>query len=197
MHRRWLRYAGGEAQAAFEASVMARLEPGMKVLDAGCGTGALARRLLSSAPGPVDVTLIDNSAEMLALASSPAVQSRQGCLMDLPFADEQFDLVTAAWSIEATPNPARCLRELLRVLRPSGTLAMVFCSNRPTRRIAARLFRQSVLMRGTGAFLETDAIVQIARSAGAARVIRHNCGGPASAISISKASAWAAVGEAA
>lgn len=118
MHRRWLRYAGGEAQAAFEASVLARFEPGMKVLDAGCGTGVLARRLLSFAPGPVDIPLIDNSAKMLALASSPAVQFRKGCLMELPFADEQFDLVTAAWSIEATPNLGRSLRELLRVLRP-------------------------------------------------------------------------------
>lgn len=44
LHRRCLRHAGGEAQAALKATVPAVATPEMELLDAGCGTGAFARR---------------------------------------------------------------------------------------------------------------------------------------------------------
>src|SRR6056297_2190782 len=47
LHHRWLRHAGGEAQAALEALVRALATPNSKLLDAGCGTGKLARTLIS------------------------------------------------------------------------------------------------------------------------------------------------------
>ncbi len=49
LHHRWLRHAGGEAQAALEGLVRALATPNSRLLDAGCGTGNLARRLILQA----------------------------------------------------------------------------------------------------------------------------------------------------
>ena len=66
LHRRWLKYAGGEAQAALEAAVRGAYRPGAALLDVGCGTGAFARALLSEGVAAEDLTLLDPSAAMLS-----------------------------------------------------------------------------------------------------------------------------------
>ncbi|MCP4307728.1 MAG: methyltransferase domain-containing protein, partial [bacterium] len=126
MHATWLRYAGGEAQAAFEAAVMSSLSAGMRILDAGSGTGRLARHIVASGPEQLELTLVDRCRSMLSQSADLPVRLVEGCLMALPFENEMFDLVSAAWSVESTPNPARVVRELLRVLRPGGQLVLVF-----------------------------------------------------------------------
>ena len=52
LHRRWLRFAGGEAQAALEAAVRIAISPRATLLDAGCGTGRFARAMLSEGMSP-------------------------------------------------------------------------------------------------------------------------------------------------
>lgn len=65
LHERWLRHAGGEAQSAFEGAVTALIRPGMRILDVGCGTGALARRLHAQFGATIEMTLVDACPQML------------------------------------------------------------------------------------------------------------------------------------
>ena len=72
------------------------LRPGERLLDVGCGTGALLHRL-SRSPG-VQLTGVDPVPEMLALARRrlpPEVELRAGWAEELPFDREQFDVVVS------------------------------------------------------------------------------------------------------
>jgi len=62
---RWLALAGAEAEAAMLAGLAPLLAPSARVLDAGCGTGAPARRLLAICP-QIELTMLDLSPRMLA-----------------------------------------------------------------------------------------------------------------------------------
>ncbi|MEM1265270.1 MAG: methyltransferase domain-containing protein [Pseudomonadota bacterium] len=181
MHQRWLRHAGGPAQAAFEAAVVARLAAGDRMLDAGCGRGDLARHVLSARPSVV-LTLLDASAEMLAAARDLPVPRIDGSLLDLPFPSASFDLVSAAWSIEATENPVQAISELKRVLRPGGDLVVVFCSDAAPGSIAARILRRAVELRGTGRFLCTETVAAALRTGTPGRLTHLRSFGPATAL---------------
>jgi SAM-dependent methyltransferase len=95
----------------------------LRVLDAGCGTGALLERM-SQEPDE-DVYGVDFSREALAFSHEPG-QSRlvQGDLTALPFASDSFDLVTALDVVEHVERDVDALREICRVLRPGGVLLM-------------------------------------------------------------------------
>jgi len=123
----WLRLAGGGAEAALLANLREVLCPGAKVLDAGCGTGVLARSIVGLQP-EVELTMIDLSAEMLARASDVPGEHIQGSVLDLPFADATFDIVVSAWVIETVPDPLRAVSEFLRVIKPEGRVVYTFCS---------------------------------------------------------------------
>ena len=49
-------------------------------------------------------------------------------MLDLPFADDGFDVVVSAWVIETVSDPLRAVREYLRVLAPEGQALYTFCS---------------------------------------------------------------------
>lgn len=181
LHRRWLRYAGGEAQAALEASVRALLKPGDRMLDAGAGTGAFARRLL----GEVDalrMTLLEPSARMMAQALDLPVEHRAGVVEELPFPGASFDVVTCAWALEVSAAPERALAELARVTRPGGVLVLAFCAARPRRGITGALLRSSVEWRGQGAFLRPERVMRRLRTGGVFEVCQLPCAGPAAAV---------------
>jgi ubiquinone/menaquinone biosynthesis C-methylase UbiE len=126
MHERWLRRAG-EALAALQGCLIAELRPGRRVLDVGCGTGALARWVSAIEPG-VSATLVDAAPAMLARAHVPGARRVRADAARLPFADRSFDVVVCAWVLETLDEPERALRELLRVLVPGGALGLCFCS---------------------------------------------------------------------
>ncbi|MEV6042550.1 class I SAM-dependent methyltransferase [Streptomyces xanthochromogenes] len=114
---------------AFAAAVTeVGLSPGDAVLDAGCGTGrALAP--LREAVGPTGVVVgVDLTPEMLAQAVR-AGRDRQAALLRadvarLPLASASVDVVFGAGLISHLPQPADNLRELARVTRPGGRLAL-------------------------------------------------------------------------
>lgn len=118
----------GPAYAAAAAAL--GLRPGDRVLDAGCGTGrALAP--LRSAVGPAGTVLgIDLTPAMLdrARARDKGREARGALLLGdvarLPVRDAALDAVFAAGLIAHLPEPARGLRELARVVRPGGVLAL-------------------------------------------------------------------------
>ena len=105
-----------------------------RVLDVGCGTGAMAVAAAGRWP-PVAVDGVDASEGMLAIARRElgaypeAVQERvrytQGYADRLPFADGVFDVVLSAFVLQLVPSRPRALREMRRVLRPGGLLAYV------------------------------------------------------------------------
>lgn len=164
LHHRWLRHAGGEAQAALEGLVRALAGPHSKFLDAGCGTGNLARALIAEGMSPNLMTLLDPSAAMLASCVDIPVPKIHGRLEALPFEDGAFDLVTCVWALETVPDPSLALVELCRVVRPGGALCLTFCADAPARGLADRLMRQALLFRGTGRFLSRSQLIQAIES---------------------------------
>ena len=113
LDRRWRRVAA-EAVVA----------PGDKVLDACCGTGDLA--VAARAEGG-RVTGLDFSDGMLELArrKSTEIEWLRGDLLRLPFADASFDAATVGFGIRNVDDLDLALRELRRVLRPRGRLAIL------------------------------------------------------------------------
>ena len=159
LHRRWLRHAGGEAQAALEAAVRALARPDATLLDVGCGTGAFLRALAAEGVSPRHVTLLDPSDAMLARCANLPARQVKGRLEALPFADAAFDLVTCAWALETATRLDLAVRELCRVVRPCGVLCLTFCAKRPAGGSGAWLLRQAVTWRGAGRFLSPEDVV--------------------------------------
>jgi len=123
----WLRMAGARAEDAMLTDLRAALRPGAKVLDAGCGTGALARKMLALEPA-IELTMLDASAAMLARTSDIPGAHVLGSVLDLPFEDGAFDVVVSAWVIETVSDPARVVSEYLRVINARGEVLYTFCS---------------------------------------------------------------------
>jgi demethylmenaquinone methyltransferase / 2-methoxy-6-polyprenyl-1,4-benzoquinol methylase len=100
----------------------------VRVLDVATGTGDLALAL--RAAGAAEVTGLDFSAPMLAEAmrkEAAAAGNRritwvEGDAMSLPFPDASFDAVTVAFGLRNMPSYPAALCEMVRVLRPAGTL---------------------------------------------------------------------------
>jgi demethylmenaquinone methyltransferase/2-methoxy-6-polyprenyl-1,4-benzoquinol methylase len=94
------------------------------VLDAACGTGDLAIADLKA--GASRVTGIDFSEEMLARARRKApLEWIKGDMLALPFANATFDAVTVGFGVRNVDDLELALRELRRVLRPGGRLAIL------------------------------------------------------------------------
>ncbi|MFI1561637.1 class I SAM-dependent methyltransferase [Streptomyces sp. NPDC020490] len=116
----------GPAYAAAVATL--GLPEGGRVLDAGCGTGR-ALPPLRAAVGPSGVVVGADLTPAMLQAAVRAGRDRDGRLLladvtALPLRSESLDAVFAAGLIAHLPDPARNLRELFRVLRPGGTLAL-------------------------------------------------------------------------
>jgi ubiquinone/menaquinone biosynthesis C-methylase UbiE len=128
LHQHWLWLGGAQAVAAIEGCVAGDLRPGCRVLDAGCGTGALARRLVAIEPA-CDLTLVDAAPRMLARAADLPGRHVLADLRALPFADASFDIVMSTWALETLGEErAFALVELIRVLKPGGILCYCVCS---------------------------------------------------------------------
>jgi ubiquinone/menaquinone biosynthesis C-methylase UbiE len=103
---------------------------GERVLDVACGTGAAAR---FAAPfvGPTgSVVGLDLNAGMISMARAipqhegAAIEWREGDAASLPFPDASFDLVCCHQGLQFFPDRRAALREMRRVLVPSGRLAL-------------------------------------------------------------------------
>lgn len=92
----------------------------VKILDAGCGTGGLLKKMRWSAQG------IDFSAEAVRLARKRGLKAIKGSIGDLPYKDESFDIVTCIDVLitKEVGSDTKALKELCRVLKPGGILIM-------------------------------------------------------------------------
>ncbi|MBA2520511.1 MAG: methyltransferase domain-containing protein [Chloroflexia bacterium] len=106
-------------------SAALRLEPGSRMLDAGCGTGQFA--LEFAARGCI-VTAIDVTPAMIERARAHGterqleVEWRVGDLSTLADPAASYDAILARVSLQFVPNPWTALQELRRVIRPGGRL---------------------------------------------------------------------------
>ena len=96
---------------------------GQRVLDVGCGPGALTAELVHRL-GPDAVTAIDPSPPFVEATAArfPRVDVRTGGAEDLPFADASFDAALAQLVVHFMADPVQGLREMGRVTRPGGTV---------------------------------------------------------------------------
>lgn len=105
----------------------AQLRAGDTVLDLACGTGVVAR-LAARWVAPGRVTGLDLNASMLAVARSvsdgAAINWMEGSALDLPFGSESFDAVLCQLGLQFFPDRPKALREMRRVLRLEGHIAL-------------------------------------------------------------------------
>ncbi|MEU9354873.1 class I SAM-dependent methyltransferase [Streptomyces griseoloalbus] len=104
------------------------LREGARVLDAGCGTGR-ALTPLRAAVGPSGVVLGADLTPAMLREAARAGRDRDGVLLltdvaALPLRSSSLDAVFAAGLIAHLPDPAGNLREIARVVRPGGVLAL-------------------------------------------------------------------------
>jgi SAM-dependent methyltransferase len=95
-----------------------------RVIDVGCGTGALTATLVKRL-GPGAVTAVDPSDSFVAAARLrfPEVDVRQATAEDLPFADASFDAALAQLVVHFMADPISGIKEMRRVCKGSGVVA--------------------------------------------------------------------------
>jgi len=116
---------------AHEWRILQPLAPsgGGAVLDAGCGSGAVTAELSAALPG-TRVVGLDAHPGLLDRAGARGaagaeLELLQGDIGDTPFADGTFDLVLSRYVFQHLPEPVAAAREMRRVLRPGGHLAVI------------------------------------------------------------------------
>lgn len=109
----------------------AGVKPGDRVLDVACGTGIVARHALKKALPGGSVVGSDINAPMLDAARSIAsdleltnIEWHLGDATELPFEDASFDVVLCQQGLQFIPDKSGVLREMARVLRPGGRVAV-------------------------------------------------------------------------
>ena len=142
LHQMWAEVAGGWAEYADHVDERsaklthtmlerAALAPGDRVLELACGPGGAGLQAASRVAPDGEVVLSDIAAEMTAIASARAhelgltnVITRVLDLERIDEADGAYDIVLCREGLMLVPDPARAAREIRRVLRPGGRLAL-------------------------------------------------------------------------
>jgi len=139
---------------AWRRFLVARVpDDALNVLDVATGTAAVAIELAQRVPGR-HVVGVDQSTEMLTVGRERVaragldtqIELREGRAEQLPFADGTFDALTFTYLLRYVDDPAATLRELARLVRGGGTIAMLeFGLPRRLARPAWELYVRGVL----------------------------------------------------
>jgi ubiquinone/menaquinone biosynthesis C-methylase UbiE len=168
-------------QFAPKVADAARVVKGERVLDVACGTGVLAREILKRVGPSGRVAGIDTAQGMIAVAQeiAPDVEWRQGKAESLPFSDGSFDAVVSQFGLMFFMDRAQAIREMLRVLTPSGRLAIAVWNtlqNNPAYAVAVELFERIGGKQAAGALRapfvlgDPDELREMFRDAGACSI---------------------------
>jgi SAM-dependent methyltransferase len=155
---------------------------GDRVLEVGCGTGVVARDLAALVGRRGVVTAVDTSATLLERARALSRGAPGGRLVfrradghRLPFADRRFDAVLAITVILHVEDPLRVVKEMARVVRPDGRVAVqdqdfgLIGAAHPDREltarildgVAARIYPEPHSGRRLGALLRAAGLVDV------------------------------------
>jgi ubiquinone/menaquinone biosynthesis C-methylase UbiE len=121
----YLRFMGRYSEPlAAQFADLAGIRAGQRLLDVGCGPGALTAELAGRA-GPEAVSAVEPSGSFVAAARErlPGVDIRQAAAEQLPFGDAAFDAALAQLVVHFMADPVAGLREMGRVTRPGGVVA--------------------------------------------------------------------------
>ena len=115
------RYGASLADAMLETL---RVAPGLRVLDVGAGTGALAAQA-ARIVGPANVAAVDPSPSFAegCRARVPGADVRVAAAESLPFTDDSFDVVLAQLVVPFMTDAPRGVAEMVRVAKPGGVVA--------------------------------------------------------------------------
>ena len=125
----WAHFAPLESHTTIAAAHLvrhARIGAGQRVLDVACGTGVVA---VTAARRGATVSGLDLTPQLLARARENAgiagvtIEWHEGDVEELPFDDERFDVVVSQFGHIFAPRPDVAIAQMLRVLRPGGTIA--------------------------------------------------------------------------
>jgi SAM-dependent methyltransferase len=107
-----------------QLAALADVVVGQRVLDVGCGPGALTTELVRRL-GPAAVTAVDPSEPFVAAARErhPGVSVERASAEHLPFPDQAFDATLAQLVVHFMADPVTGLREMARVTRKHGVVA--------------------------------------------------------------------------
>jgi SAM-dependent methyltransferase len=153
----YLRFMGRYSEPlAVQFADLAGIGRGQRVLDVGCGPGALTAELVSRA-GPDAVSAVDPSASFAAAARErlPGVDVRRSTAERLPFPDGTFDAALAQLVVHFMTDPVAGLREMARVTRPGGVVSACVWDHAGGRGPLA-VFWQAVLQLDPAADDESD-----------------------------------------
>lgn len=139
-----------------------------EVLEVGCGTGLILRRLAGVAARAVGVDL---SPGMLARARARGLEVHEGSATSLPFADGSFDVAVSFKTLPHVPDLPRALAEMARVVRPGGVLIAELYNPRSLRRLAKRALPPGRVGAGT----ERDVYVRFDDRRALERALPRGC----------------------
>lgn len=108
---------------------IAAIQSGQRVLDVACGTGVLACAAANRAGPDGSIVGLDPNDEMLRVArrKGTEIEWRSGVAESLPFPDQSFDAVVSQFGFMFFEDRPGALREMMRVLKPGGRLAVAVC----------------------------------------------------------------------
>lgn len=164
---------GFEGRFREKQLTLAKLHPGERVLDVGCGTGTLAIAAKRHVGANGAVTGVDPAAEMIDRALAKArragtdVAFRTAAAEELPFANGAFDVVLSSLMLHHLPSETRRagLKEMRRVLKPGGRLlAIDFGQSSEKRGFLARIHGHAGVNANALIALATDAGFEVAES---------------------------------
>ena len=102
----------------------AGIRSGQRIIDVGCGPGALTSELIDRV-GPANVSAVDPSESFVTAIGErfPAVEARLASAEKLPFPERSFDAALAQLVVHFMSDPVAGLREMARVVRKDGVVA--------------------------------------------------------------------------
>lgn len=109
-----------------KVATAAHIQPGHRVLDVACGTGVLAREIALRVGSRGYTAGLDPDPGMLTVARqlAPDIDWHAGTAESLPFPDQCFDAVVSQFGLMFFTDRQQALREMFRVLKPGGQLAI-------------------------------------------------------------------------
>jgi SAM-dependent methyltransferase len=129
-HQSVLRAHGARTAEGSAAYLLPHLQPGWRLLDVGCGPGTITLGL-AEAVAPGEVVGVDFAEEAVRSAQAEAQERgdtrtrfRRADVTALPFEDDSFDVVHAHQVFHHLNDPVAALREMRRVCRPGGLVAV-------------------------------------------------------------------------